>query len=88
MYNEWFYVTSDEGAPRGTGWEVHASICDRTTREPVGHPIVGYGETRTDAKEEAEAQRPPPGAAHARTQAPALHLTARSRLIRPASWWR
>ncbi len=55
MYNEWFYVTSDEGAPRGTGWEVHASICDRTTREPVGHPIVGYGETRTDAKEEAEA---------------------------------
>jgi hypothetical protein len=55
MIHEWFYVTSDEGQPRGDGWEVHASICDKTTREPVGHPLVGYGPTRSDAKEEAEA---------------------------------
>jgi hypothetical protein len=52
---EWFYVTSDEGHPRGNGWEVHATIIDKRTQAPVGHPFAGYGETRADAKDEAEA---------------------------------
>jgi hypothetical protein len=55
MYDEWFYVSSDEGHPRGTGWEVHASIYDRRTREPVGHPFAGYGATYDEAKDDAEA---------------------------------
>jgi hypothetical protein len=55
-YDEWFFITSDEGRPRGDGYEVMAGIYDRRTQALVGSvSFTGYGRTVPEAREEAEA---------------------------------